>query len=192
MNRQIRWFLFLTILVLLEPTLSPEIQGAVEVLPEASVTVDGRLVTDHDAALKQSPLREILAAFARAETAVQRRDLDTLMNFYAKAYNYHGLKQADVRRIWGEVFDHYRDLSSTHLFSGVKVFRSGPQLRAEITCTGGMYGTELQGGKKITLDSWFREVHYLVQEDGAWRFLGNAGEAPQTAPATSAPHHPLF
>lgn len=192
MNRQIRWFLFLTILVLLEPTLSPEIQGAVEVLPEASVTVDGRVITDHDIGMKHPALKEILAAFGRAETAVQKRDLDELMNFYAKAYNYHGLKQADVRRIWGEVFDHYRDLSSTHLFSGVKVFRSGPQLRAEITCTGGLYGTELQGGKKITLDSWFREVHYLVQEDGAWRFLGNAGEAPQTAPATSAPHHPLF
>jgi hypothetical protein len=179
-------------LLLLWPTLSPVSQGSVEVLPEASVTVDGRVIADHGASMKHPALREILAAFGRAEIAVQTRDLDALMNFYGKAYNYHGLKPADVRRIWGEVFDHYRNLSSTHLFSGVKVFRSGPQLRAEITCTGGLYGTEVEGGKKITLDSWFREVHYLVHEDGAWRFLGNAGDAPQTAPATSAPHHPLF
>jgi hypothetical protein len=192
MNRQVQVFLFLTFSVLLWLAFLRESRGAVELLPEASVTVDGRVMADHDAALKYPTMREILAAFGRAETAVQRRDLDGLMNFYAKAYNYHGLKQGDVRRIWSEVFVHYRDLSSTHLFSGVKVFRSGPQLRAEIICTGGLYGTEVEGDRKITLDSWFREVHYLVHEDGAWRFLGNAGDAPQTAPATSAPHHPLF
>jgi hypothetical protein len=192
MNTQIRPFLFLTCFAVLWLALLPESQGSVEVLPEASMTVDGRVVADHGAAAKHPMLREILAAFGRAETAVQARDLDGLMNFYAKAYNYHGLKSTDVRRVWDEVFAHYRDLSSTHLFSGIKVFRSGSQLRAEITCTGGLYGTEIEGGRKITLDSWFREVHYLVHEDGAWRFLGNAGEAPGTAPATSAPHHPLF
>jgi hypothetical protein len=192
MNTRTRRVLFLTFLLVLWPTLSPESQGAVEMLQDASVTIDGRTMEDHAAAMKHQTVREILAAFGRAETAVQTRDLDGLMNFYAQAYNYHGLKPTDVRRIWGEVFDHYRDLSSTHLFSGIKVFRSGQHLRAEIICTGGLYGTEVEGAKKITLDSWFREVHYLVHEDGAWRFLGNAGDAPQTAPATSAPHHPLF
>lgn len=192
MTRQIRLVLFVIFLSLLCPAFVPESRGAVEVLAEASVTVDGRVVADHKAGIKHPPLREILAAFEQAERAVQKRDLDGLMNFYAKAYNYHGLKQADVRRIWGEVFVHYRDLSSTHLFSGMKVFRSGSQLRAEIICTGGLYGTEVERGKKITLDSWFREVHYLVHEDGAWRFLGNAGDAPSAAPFTSSPHHPLF
>lgn len=192
MNRQIPLSLLVTFLLLLSPALPPVSQGSVEAPQETSVTVDGRVVTDHATAMKHQMVKEILAAFERAETAVQTRDLDGLMNFYAKAYNYHGLKPADVRRIWGEVFEHYRDLSSTHLFSGVKVFRSGPQLRAEIICTGGLYGTEVEGGRKITVDSWFREVHYLVHEDGAWRFSGNAGGAPGAAPATSAPHHPLF
>ena len=164
----------------------------VQILPEVSLTVDGRAVHDHASAVSDPTVQEILAAFGRAESAVQKEDLEPLLQFYAKGYNYHGLKPADVRRIWGEVFTHYRDLSSTHLFSAVKVFRSGAQLRAEITCTGGLYGTEAQGGTRITLDSWFREVHYLVHEDGAWRFLGNAGAAPSTAPFTSSPHHPLF
>ena len=192
MNRKILRFLLLILWVLLWPALLLDSQATVEVLPEASMTVDGRVMADHGAVAKHPMLREILAAFARAETAVQARDLDGIMNFYAKAYNYHGLKSTDVRRVWDEVFAHYRDLSSTHLFSGIKVFRSGSQLRVEITCTGGLYGTEIEGSRKITLDSWFREVHYLVHEEGAWRFLGNAGEAPGTAPATSAPHHPLF
>jgi len=192
MNTQFRRFRFLSLLALVWLAFLPESQGSVEVLPEASVTIDGRMMADHNAGVKHPMLKEILAAFGRAETAVQGRDLDGLMNFYAKGYNYHGLKPADVRRIWSEVFVHYRDLSSTHLFSEVKLFRSGGQLRAEITCTGGLYGTEVEGGRKITLDSWFHEVHYLVHDDGAWRFLGNAGEAPGTAPPTSAPHHPLF
>ena len=45
-----------------------------------------------------------------------------------------------------------------------------------MTCTGGLYGTE-KHGKPVTIDSWVREVHYLVKEEGAWRFLGNAGGA---------------
>lgn len=184
--------LFLSVCAVAWLTLSSESHALVEVLPDVSLTVDGRAIQDHRAVVSYPALREILAAFGRAEVAVQKQDLDQVLQFYAKAYNYHGLKPADVRRIWDEVFIHYHNLSSTHLFSEVKVFRSGAQLRAEITCTGGLYGTESQGGARITLDSWFREVHYLVHEDGAWRFLGNAGVAPSAEPFTSSPHHPLF
>lgn len=172
--------------------LSTESRAAVEVLPEASMTVDGVAIADHGAIAGQPVLQELVAAFNRAESAVQRQDLEGLLKFYAQAYNYHGLKRADVRRIWSEVFEHYTGLSSTHLFSDIKVLRSGTQRRAEVTCTGGLYGSERTGGQRITLDSWFREVHFLVREDGAWRFLGNAGQAPGTAPFTSTPHHPLF
>lgn len=172
--------------------LSSESHALVEILPDVSLTVDGRAIQDHRAVVSYPALREIQAAFGRAEVAVQKQDLDQVLQFYAKAYNYHGLKPADVRRIWDEVFTHYHNLSSTHLFSEVKVFRAGSQLRAEITCTGGLYGTEAQGGARITLDSWLQEVHYLVYEDGAWRFLGNAGVAPSAEPVTSSPHHPLF
>ena len=182
----------LSVVAALWLALSPESHAVVQTLPEVSLTVDGRALHDHASVVSDPTVQEILAAFGRAESAVQKEDLAPLLQFYAKGYNYHGLKPADVRRIWGEVFTNYRDLSSTHLFSEVKLFRSGPQLRAEITCTGGLYGTEAEGGTRITLDSWFREVHYLVHEDGAWRFLGNAGAAPSTAPFTSSPHHPLF
>ena len=103
MTRQIPLVLVVTFLSLPYPAFLPESRGAEDVRVEASLTVDGRVVTDHAAALKQSPLREILAAFARAETAVQNRDLDTLTNFCAKAYNHQGLKQAEVRRICGEI-----------------------------------------------------------------------------------------
>ncbi|HEX9155746.1 MAG TPA: hypothetical protein VF819_09285, partial [Nitrospira sp.] len=43
------------------------------------------------AELDQPVMKELVAAFDRAEVAVQHADLDALMGFYAKGYNYHGL-----------------------------------------------------------------------------------------------------
>ncbi len=66
-------------------------------------------------------MKELLASFGRAEIAVQKEDLDALMEFYSPAYNYHGLKATDVRRVWGEVFSHYKRVTSTHLFSDISI-----------------------------------------------------------------------
>lgn len=167
-------------------------RAAVQVLTDAAMTVDGRPVAGHRVMVAHPALKEVLAAFELAETALQKKDLQALMGFYAPAYNYHGLHRADVQRVWGEVFEHYRDVSSTHLFSEVHISQTSAGLRAEVTCTGGLYGTDRQTGKPVTLDSWFREVHYLVKEQGGWRFLGNKGDVPKIAPFSSAPHHPLF
>ena len=112
----------------------------------------------------QTVIKELVAAFNEAEAAVKVADLDALMKFYATTYNYHELKLVQT--------------------DGVR--------KAYVTCTGGLHGTEKQTGKPITIDSWVREVYYLVKEEGAWRFLGNAGGASSSAPPASAPHHPLF
>ncbi len=166
--------------------------GKVQVLPETELQAEGKKVTGQRGLLRHPVVKGLVAAFDRAEAALKREDRETLMQFYASSYDYHGLKQADVRRVWGEVFEHYKDLESLHLFSDIKVVQVGSQVRAEVTCTGGLYGTEERTGRRITLDSWFREVHYLVKEGETWRFLGNAGEMPAAAPFASAPHHPLF
>lgn len=137
-------------------------------------------------------IKELVAAFNEAEAAVKKADLDAVMKFYATTYNYHGLKRSDVRRVWEEVFLHYGDLSSSHVFTELKLIQTDGVRKAYVTCTGGLHGTEKQTGKAITIDSWVREVHYLVKEEGAWRFLGNAGGASPSAPPASAPHHPLF
>ncbi|MBM4139063.1 MAG: hypothetical protein FJ244_06265 [Nitrospira sp.] len=114
------------------------------------------------------------------------------MVFYAPTYNFHGLKELNVRRVWDEMFAHYNSVEALHLFSDSTVTQEGAQLRAKVTCTGGLYGTEEGTDKRITRDSWFREVNYLVREDSRWRFLGHAGEAPNSASFSSAPHHPMF
>jgi len=137
-------------------------------------------------------IKELLAAFDEAEAAVNKADLDALMKFYATAYNYHGLKRSDVRRVWEEVFMHYGSIRSSHVFTELRLVQTDGTRKAYVTCTGWLYGTEKQTGKPVTIDSWVREVHHLVKEEGTWRFLGNTGGASLSAPPASAPHHPLF
>jgi len=166
--------------VLYEHSRPIPVSAAVEIGPGAVAGKDREVMS------------ELVVAFDKAELAVQRADLDALMPFYAKGYNYHGLKRPDVRRVWGEVFTHYGQVSSKHVFTELKVMKVGNAQKASVTCTGGLYGTEKATGKPITIDSWVNEVHFLVKEQGEWRFLGNAGGPSSPAPAASAPHHPLF
>ena len=140
----------------------------------------------------QTLVKELVAAFDRAELAVQKTDIEALMRFYEKGYNYHGLRRSDVRRVWTEVFSHYGQITSKHLFTELKVVRAGTQTKAFVTCTGGLYGTDKESGKPVTIDSWVGEVHFLVKNKSSWQFLGNVGEPPPEVPAMSAPHHPLF
>ena len=164
----------------------------VQILPETVLLVEGKKISGHNSLLHHPVVKGLVAAFERAESGLQQEEIETLMQFYAPTYDYHGLKQADVRRVWGEVFEHYKALESLHLFSDIKVVNVDGKPRVEVTCTGGLYGTDQQSGKRVTIDSWFREVHYLVKDGETWRFLGNAGEVPAAAPFSSAPHHPLF
>ncbi|MBI3356031.1 MAG: hypothetical protein HY038_04540 [Nitrospirae bacterium] len=46
-------------------------------------------------------------------------------------------------------------------------------------------------GKRVFLDSWFYEIHYVVYEDGAWRIRGHAGEDTRALPFGTSPH-PFF
>jgi len=137
-------------------------------------------------------IQEVVAAFQEADKAVNSGDIDALMKFYAVTYNYHGLKKSDVRRVWQEVFEHYRDISSSHVFTELELTRANGVRKVSVTCTGWLRGTEAATGKPVTIDSWVREVHYLVKEERGWRFLGNKGGTVPSAPPAAAPHHPLF
>ncbi len=88
----------------------------------------------------QPVIKELVAAFDEAEAAVKKADLDVLMKFYATTYNYHGLKRSDVRRVWEEVFTHYGDISSSHVFTELKLIQADGVRKAYVTCTGWLNG----------------------------------------------------
>lgn len=101
----------------------------------------------------QPVIKELVAAFNEAEAAFKKADLDALMKFYTTTYNYHGLKSSDVRRVWEEVFMHYRDIRSSHVFTELKLVQADSSGKAYVACTGWLYGTEKQTGKPITIDN---------------------------------------
>jgi hypothetical protein len=154
-------------------------QAATSISQEAFVQVD------------QTTVNQILDVFHQGETAIAVGNLDSIMALYATQYNYHGLKQAEIRKIWRDLFEEYRDLSEAHIFSQIVKVGSGSNAIIEVTCTGSLSGLSKTSGLRVPIDSWHEEVHYLTREGGVWRIRGNAGDQPRVLPFGTAPH-PLF
>jgi hypothetical protein len=139
----------------------------------------------------QATVKEILDVFHKAEIAMAAGNLDGIMTLYATQYNYHGFKQADVRKIWLDLFEEYRELGEVHFFSRIVKVGSGSSAIIEVTCTGSLSGFSKTSGLRVPIDSWYEEVHFLTRDGGVWRIRGNAGETPRVLPFGTAPH-PLF
>jgi hypothetical protein len=154
-------------------------QAATSISQEAFVQVD------------QVTVSETLDVFQQAETVIAAGNLDRIMALYATQYNYHGLKQADIRKIWRDLFEEYRDLSEAHVFLQIVKVGSGANAIIEVTCTGSVSGLSKTSGLRVPIDSWYEEVHYLTREGGVWRIRGNAGDRPRVLSFGKAPH-PLF
>jgi len=169
----------------------PSALAKAEILSGTVLEPDHKPVIEGPAVAEHAVVKGILTAFKRAEEALQARDIDALMAIYSKGYNYHGLRKSDMRKIWGELFTHYRQISTTHLFTTIRTVESGSDLTAEIARTGALWATVGATGQRVTIDSWYGEVHHLVNEDGMWRLRGSVGEAPTVLPFGTAPH-PLF
>jgi ketosteroid isomerase-like protein len=137
-------------------------------------------------------LKELLLTFEQAEQAMQKRDLDGIMTLYSDDYLYHGLKKADVRKIWNELFDHYKELESFHTFSAVHIVGTRGKLIAEMTCSGVVWGTSKDTTLRSPIDSWYEEVHFLRKENGRWRIVGNMGGESIPVLQFGVAPHPLF
>lgn len=149
------------------------------------------ITPDPETRAPQKVIDEIHSTFEEAEKAIGAGDLDGLMKFYSNDYEYHGLKKEDIRKMWKDLFAKYRRIETKHFLSKFVTKGDGKAKTAEITCTGNLWATSRESGKRESIDSWFEEVHYLVFEDGMWRVRGNAGKATHSFQFGTAPH-PLF
>ena len=137
-------------------------------------------------------LKELMSTFEQAEQAMNARDLDGIMALYSDEYLYHGLKKADVRKIWNELFDHYKEVESFHTFSVVHLVGTRGKLIAELTCSGVVWGTSKDTTLRSPVDSWYEEIHYLRKENGRWRIVGNVGGESIPVLQFGVAPHPLF
>ena len=154
---------------------------------EAKIVLPAGSVIEVD----EATVNAIVATFERAEQAIKSHDLETVMAVYSLQYNYHGHKKDDIRKVWKDLFDEYKEIVSTHLFTKIAKVGSGSNAVLEVTCTGHLRALSKTSGLYVPLDSWHEEVHYLVFEEGGWRIRGNVGESPRVLPFGTA-LHPLF
>jgi len=133
----------------------------------------------------------LLAAFNRTEEALHTKDLIGIMALYSEQYRYHGLSKSDLRKAWEEIFAHYDNLGSAHIFSAIRVRVTGKTPTAEITCSGHLWGVTKETGHRDIIDSWYSEIHHLVYENGEWRIIGHAGGDTKALPFGTSPH-PFF
>jgi ketosteroid isomerase-like protein len=142
--------------------------------------------------VEQQTVDELLAAFEQAEKAMQARDLDGIMALYSDEYAYHGLKKADIQKVWRQLFNHYTDLESVHTFSMIRTVGPATSLTTEMTCTGVIWGTSKQTSLRTPIDSWFEEIHHLRKENGRWKIVGHAGGTSPPVLQFGVAPHPLF
>jgi hypothetical protein len=166
-----------TAALLCAPGIGPRVSAETLLLPGTQEEANDKTV------------KEMLAVFERADQAVRNRDIEGVMAVYSKQYNYHGLKKPDIRKVWMDLFDNYKEIESTHLFS--RIVSVGPGDAVEITCSGGVRAVSKISNLRVPIDSWYGEVHYMVKEDGTWKIRGNLGDAQTVLPFGTAPH-PLF
>ena len=149
-----------------------------------------RFAKGADIQVDAKTIREIQTVFTQAEDAIRTGNLEALMEYYSKDYRSGGLTKDDRRQAWKDFFAGYHRIATSHSFSRI-VVKPGKPLTAEVTCTGAIWATANETTRRINLDSWLGDLHYLINEEGQWRIHGRDTIAAKTAPAgESSP--PLF
>lgn len=135
-------------------------------------------------------VRAIEDTFNQAEEAIQRGDLDSLMELYSKDYRYKILTRKDIEVIWKDFFFKYHNIATNHSFSRI-VVKEGNPLTAEILCTGSIWATTNQTDERVNLASWLGDIHFLIYENGSWRIRGQGRKSPDLKSFGGIPP-PLF
>ena len=149
-----------------------------------------RLARSADIQVNAKTIREIQNVFNQAEDAIRTGNLEALMEFYSKDYRSGGLTKDDRRQSWKDFFAGYHRISTSHSFSRI-VVKTGRNLTAEVTCTGSIWATSNETTRRINLDSWLGDLHYLINEEGQWRIHGRAKIAAKNVQDGGSPP-PLF
>jgi hypothetical protein len=135
---------------------------------------------------------EISASFKQAEEALRRGDLEGVLAFYAKGYTHKGFNAVTIGSTWKDLLQKNRELSITLVFERISIEAGSSPPKAQVICTGSLWGVSRVTGRRHHIESWFDEVYHLVYENGRWRTQGRAWEVLMEKETRSArPPHPF-
>ncbi len=164
-----------------------------DLLPVISNISGAHLSQDAGIHGDEKGIQAIMSVFKQAEEAVHHKDLDALMALYSEHYSHGGYTKDSIRAVWSDLFEHYHEFSSRHIFSAIKVGARNTQPIAHVTCTGSLWAMSNETGQRVMIDIWHGEVHHLIFENVTWHLAGTLGEIPRAKESdpTSRPH-PFF
>lgn len=113
------------------------------------------------------------------------------MALYATRYNDHGLKHADVRTIWFDLFEEYRGLSEVHVVSKIVTVGWGYHAIIDLTLQREPVGPRRPAACGCRSQLGHEETHDPTREGGVQRIRGSAGETRRVLPFGTA-RYPLF
>ncbi len=118
----------------------------------------------------ENTVKELEKFYEGIEDALAKKDLDTLLTYYADDYNYNGVNKAHLRSLWAKMFSKFDKLYSTHIFSKL----GSKKNEVAITCTGVLMGWPKGGVDYEIADNWVASNHYLSKKSGSWKIVGGA------------------
>jgi hypothetical protein len=164
----------------------------------AGVLVETAAHADHPIVVRPGPdiqadaktVHQIVEVFDRVQAVMDVKDLKGLMAIYSDHYNHGGLSKKDLEKFWKDIFARYNRIIGHHIFTKIVVLPDKERV-AMVTCTGALWGTIAEKGKRMPIDSWFEEEHQLVYEDHSWRLVGAGPEGTRLPEFGTAPHPPF-
>jgi len=137
---------------------------------------------------------EVMTFFHAAETAIETRNLEALMELYSEHYSNGGHDKKAVEKIWKRIFATFETMATQHIMklvnmSGVK--KSENKNTVIFRCTGLLMGVHSTGEGPVTIDNWTNQDHVLLKEGGKWKLIGTYGRD-RTRMWFDKPIHPLF
>ncbi len=140
-------------------------------------------------AVGEKTWKEILQFFDDAETAIESKNLEMLMNLYSDNYKNGPHTKESVKDIWVRIFKQMGDLATIHNMRFVSHNQGSDMVI--IRCSGLLLGVPASRGTRLTIDNWVENDHILVREKGKWKLIGISGKTKERFWFDS-PMHPLF
>ena len=133
-------------------------------------------------------LEEFEAFYDQIEEALQKKDIDKMMSFYAEDYLYHGITKKQLKFMWLEIFSGFTDLYSVHVFTKIDVHGGD----AILICTGALFGIPEEGADYQTVDRWVTFPHWITKVEGQWKMIGGGTHKAPGGAGSNFDLHPLF
>lgn len=125
----------------------------------------------------EAEYRNIVNFFHKAEKAIETENLEALMALYSDKYrNRKNRDKKFAEGIWIKIFTNFDKLSARHSMKLITYEKSSGYQVVVTECSGILTGTPKGASRPVTIDSWDKQRHILINE-GSWQLFGNAGES---------------